>query len=144
MTPQERADKSAEAMWAADGASKFIGISLDSVAPGKAIGHITVEKHHVNGLDICHGGTIFHLADTIFAFACNSYNTRVVAQQCSINFMAAGMLGDTLTATAQEVLAQGRSGIYDVTVANQNGDIVALFRGNSRQIRGTNFPEDGI
>lgn len=142
MTPQERADKSAAAMWGSDSASKFIGISLDSVAPGKAVGHIKVEKHHVNGLDICHGGTIFHLADTIFAFACNSYNNRAVAQQCSINFMAAGMLGDTLTATASEVLVKGRNGIYDVMITNQNGEEIALFRGNSRQVRGTNFPED--
>ena len=142
MTPQERAEKSAAAMWAEDGASKFIGISLDSVTPGKAVGHIKIEKHHVNGLEICHGGTIFHLADTIFAFACNSYNNRAVAQQCSINFMAAGMLGDTLTARATEVLVKGRNGIYDVMITNQNGDEVALFRGNSRQVRGTNFPED--
>lgn len=144
MTPQERADKSAAAMWASDSASKFIGISLDSVAPGKAVGHINVEKHHVNGLDICHGGTIFHLADTIFAFACNSYNNRVVAQLCSINFAAAGMLGDTLTATASEVLVKGRNGIYDVTITNQNGDEIALFRGNSRQVRGTNFDEERV
>jgi acyl-CoA thioesterase len=142
MTPQQRADKSAAAMWSSDAASQFIGISLDSVAPGKATGHIKVEKHHVNGLDICHGGTIFHLSDTIFAFACNSYNNRAVAQQCSINFMAAGMLGDTLTATATEVMVKGRNGIYDVMITNQNGDEIALFRGNSRQVRGTNFPED--
>ncbi|MFK7854314.1 MAG: hydroxyphenylacetyl-CoA thioesterase PaaI [Granulosicoccus sp.] len=142
MTPQERAEKSSAAMWAGDSAAKYVGISLDSVGPGTAVGHIVVEKHHVNGLNICHGGTQFHLADTIFAFACNSYNHRVVAQQCSINFIAAGMLGDTLTAKATEVLVRGRSGIYDVLITNQHGETIALFRGNSRQIKGTNFPED--
>lgn len=142
MTPQERAEKSAAAIWSADNASKFIGISLDSVGPGTAVGHIVVTKNHVNGLNICHGGTLFHLADTLFAFACNSYNNRVVAQHCSINFMAAGMLGDTLTAKAREVVLRGRSGVYDVSITNQDGDAIALFRGNSRQIKGTNFVED--
>lgn len=142
MTPQERAEKSAAAIWSSDSASKFIGISLDSVGPGTAVGHIVVTEHHVNGLNICHGGTLFHLADTLFAFACNSYNKRVVAQHCSINFMSAGVLGDTLTAKANEVILRGRSGVYDVSITNQNGDTIALFRGNSRQIKGTNFVED--
>jgi len=142
MTPQERAEQSAAAIWAGDSASKFIGISMDSVGPGIAVGHIVVQKHHVNGLDICHGGTLFHLADTIFAFACNSFNKRAVAQHCSINFIAPGMLGDTLTAAASKVNESGRNGIYDVSITNQKDETVALFRGNSRQIKGTNFPED--
>jgi acyl-CoA thioesterase len=142
MTPQQRAERSAVAMWAADDASKWLGAELDAVGPGSARMSMKVEKHHTNGHDICHGGFIFTLADSAFAFACNSYNRTTVAQQNSISFVAPGRLGDTLTAEAAEVALSGRSGIYDVIVTNQDGDVIAVMRGCSRTIKGVNFEED--
>ncbi len=139
LSPQEIAERSAEAMWARDDASKWLGCSLDAVAPGGATLSMTVEKHHTNGHDICHGGYIFTLADSAFAFACNSYNQIAVAQHNSITFIAPGALGDRLTAVAREVARFGRSGIYDVRVENQEGKRIAEFRGNSRVISGTHF-----
>ena len=103
---------------------------------------MTVEAHHTNGHKICHGGFIFTLADSTFAFACNSYNQRTVAQQNAITFCAPGQLGDRLVARAVEVVRSGRSGVYDVTVSNQDGTIIAVMRGNSRQIGGTHIEED--
>lgn len=103
---------------------------------------MTVETHHTNGHDICHGGYIFTLADSAFAFACNSYNQIVVAQHNSITFIAPGALGDRLTAVAREVARFGRSGIYDVRVENQDGKVIAEFRGSSRVVSGKHFEED--
>ncbi len=143
MTPEERARKSADAMWANDDASKWLGMSLDDVGPGTAKVSFTVEKHHTNGHDMCHGGYIFTLADSAFAFACNSYNQRAVAQHNSITFLAPGKLDDRLTAVAREVVSAGRSGIYDATVETQDGTVIAAFRGNSRTIGGTHFDEPG-
>lgn len=140
---QEIARKSADAMWANDDASKWLGMTLDDIGPGEAIMSFTVEKHHTNGHDICHGGYIFTLADSAFAFACNSYNRIVVAQQASITFIAPGKLGDRLTAEAREVARYGRSGIYDVRVRDREGRPVAEFRGASRQIDGKHFEEPG-
>lgn len=142
LSAAERAERSAAAMWAADDASKWLGASLDAVGPGTARLSITVEKHHTNGHAICHGGFIFTLADSAFAFACNSYNRTTVAQQNSISFVAPGRLGDRLTAEAVEVVVAGRSGVYDVTVTNQDGVVIALMRGVSRTIKGVNFEED--
>ena len=142
ITPQERAERSAAAMWAADDASKWLGASLDAVGPGWARLSMTVEKHHTNGHAICHGGFIFTLADSAFAFACNSYNQATVAQHNTISFIAPGRLGDRLTAEAREVSLVGRSGIYDVSVTNQDGAMIAAFRGCSRTIGGVNFEED--
>ncbi len=142
LSPQEIAERSAQAMWARDDASKWLGCSLDAVAPGSATLSMTVETHHTNGHDICHGGYIFTLADSAFAFACNSYNQIVVAQHNSITFIAPGALGDRLTAVAREVARFGRSGIYDVRVENQDGKVIAEFRGNSRVIGGKHFEED--
>jgi len=102
---------------------------------------MTVEQHHCNGHGTCHGGVSFSLADSTFAFACNSRNRVTVAQHNLISYLAPGRLGDRLTATAVEVKA-GRSGIYDVTVANQDGKVIAEFRGFSRTIDGTLFEED--
>jgi acyl-CoA thioesterase len=135
------ATRSADAMWANDTASKSLGIELKHVAPGCAELSLTVEERHTNGHDICHGGYIFTLADTAFAFACNSYNQVAVAQHNTITFVAPGQLGDTLTATATEVHRAARSGIYDAIVTNQNGDTIALFRGNSRTLNNTLFEE---
>lgn len=135
------AERSADAMWANDTASKSLGIELKRVTPGCAELTLTVEERHTNGHGICHGGYIFTLADTAFAFACNSYNQAAVAQHNTITFVAPGQLGDTLTAIATEVHRAGRSGVYDATVTNQNGDIIALFRGNSRTLKNTLFEE---
>lgn len=141
MTPQERAERSAAAMWATDAASKWLGMTLDSVGPGTATLSFTVQDHHLNGHRICHGGYIFTLADSAFAFACNSYNQVTVAQENSITFLTPGQPGEVLTATATEAGRSGRSGVYDVTVTGADGRKVALFRGLSRTIKGQNFEE---
>lgn len=141
LSPEEVARKSAEAMWARDDASKWLGASLDAVGPGTATMSMTVEKHHTNGHDICHGGFIFTLADSAFAFACNSYNEVVVAQHNTISFIAPGRLGDRLTAVAKEVTRWGRSGLYDVRVTDQAGRLIAEFRGASRVINGKHFED---
>jgi len=141
LTATEIATRSAEAMWANDSASKSLGMRLKSVTPGHAVFTLDVEERHTNGHDICHGGYIFTLADTAFAFACNSYNQVAVAQQNSITFVAPGQLGDTLTATATEVNRAARSGVYDAIVVNQHGSTIALFRGNSRTLNKTLFEE---
>lgn len=141
MTPTERARKSAEAMWANDKASKWAGMEITHVDEGTATLELTVEAHHCNGHAICHGGVIFMLADSAFAFACNSRNQSTVAQHNLINFLAPGKQGDRLTAHAREVSLTGRSGIYDVTVTNQDGQRIAEFRGMSRAIKGHLFDE---
>jgi acyl-CoA thioesterase len=142
LSPDEIARRSAEAMWAQDDASKWLGMSLDLVGPGTASLSMTVEKHHTNGHDICHGGFTFTLADSAFAFACNSYNQIAVAQHNTISFHKPGHLGDRLTAIAREITRSGRSGLYDVSVTNQNGELIASFRGASRTIAGKHF-DDG-
>lgn len=143
MTPQDRAERSAEAMWANDAASKWLGIRLEGVAPGKARLSFVVQDHHLNGHAICHGGYIFTLADTAFAFACNTYNAVTVAQQNQITYLSPGQSGERLTAHAVEASKAGRSGVYDVTVTGEDGRSVALFRGLSRTIKGRLFDEDG-
>lgn len=142
MTPQERAERSARSMWAEDQASKWLGASLDAVGPGTAVLSMTVAPHHLNGQHICHGGYIFTLADSAFAFACNSYNTRVVAQHNTISYLSPGQAGERLTATAREVSRAGRSGLYDVVVTGEDGRQVAQFRGASRQVKGQHFEEE--
>jgi acyl-CoA thioesterase len=141
LSEDEIARRSAEAMWARDDASKWLGMSLDTVGPGTAVTSFTVEKHHTNGHDICHGGYIFTLADSAFAFACNSHNRIAVAQHNTITFVAPGRLGSRLTASAKEIALFGRSGICDVRVADQDGKLIAEFRGASRTIEGKHFEE---
>ncbi len=141
MTPQECAERSAAAMWAGDAASKFLGMELESVGPGRATLSFTVRPEHLNGHGICHGGYIFTLADSAFAFACNSYNRLVVAQHNSISYLSPVRDAERLRADAVEVSLTGRSGIYDVTVTGGDGRKVALFRGASRQIEGVHFEE---
>ena len=104
----------AEAMWKEDGASKGLGMEILEVKAGQAVLAMTIQPHMVNGHGIAHGGFIFTLADSAFAFACNSHNQRTVAAQCNISFIRPGKLGDTLVATAREISRTGRSGIYDV------------------------------
>ena len=142
LSAKEVARRSAEAMWSKDAASKWLGAALDDVGPGTARMSMTVEKHHTNGHDICHGGYIFTLADSAFAFACNSYNRIVVAQHNVITFIAPGKRGDRLTADAREVARYGRSGIYDVRVTDQDGRLIAEFRGASRAIDGKHFEDE--
>jgi acyl-CoA thioesterase len=141
MTPETRAQKSAEAMWADDNASPWFGMEIVEVGEGHATLSLTVEPHHANGHGICHGGVTFSLADSAFAFACNSRNQNTVAQTNTITYIAPGRVGDRLTAVAREISLTGRSGIYDVTVTNQDGTVIAEFRGNSRAIRGQLFEE---
>ena len=142
MTPEDRARKSAEAMWANDRASKWLGMTHDAVGPGTATMSFTVEDHHLNGHDICHGGYIFTLADSAFAFACNSYNQLAVAQENQITFLSPGRKGERLTAVAAEAAKTGRSGVYDIIVTGGDGRKVALFRGLSRTIKGQHFEEE--
>lgn len=142
MTPEARAQKSAQAMWQNDRASPWMGMELGTVGEGSAVLSLIVQPHHCNGHDICHGGVIFSLADSAFAFACNSRNQSTVAQHNMISFIAPGHLGDRLTAEAHEVSLTGRSGIYDIRVTNQDGTLIAEMRGMSRAIRGQLFPED--
>ena len=142
MTPQIRARRSAEAMWASDRASQWLGLRLDEIGPGRAVLSMEVAEHHLNGHAICHGGFIFTLADSAFAFACNSYNQVAVAQENQITFLDPGRLGEVMTATALETARQGRSGVYDVTVTGGDGRKVALMRGLSRVISGQHFRED--
>jgi acyl-CoA thioesterase len=127
----------ADAMWAEDAASRGLGMRLVSVAPGRAELVMTVTDRMVNGHKNCHGGFIFTLADSAFAFACNTYDQRTVAQHCAVTFVAPGRLGDELTARAIEKNRSGRSGIYDITVTRQDGSVIAEFRGHSRTIEGS-------
>ncbi len=137
----ELARRCAQAMWDDDAASQALGMELLDVAPGRAVLRMTIRPDMVNGHDIAHGGFTFSLADSAFAFACNSYNRRTVAQGCDINFLAAVRSGDVLTAEAVERHRRGRSGIYDVTV-RRGDEVVAEFRGRSREIPGTLVPPD--
>ncbi len=130
----------ADAMWADDSASKGLGMQLISVEPGRAVLAMTVTDSMVNGHNICHGGFIFTLADSAFAFACNTYNQRTVAQHCAVTFLNSAKLGDRLVARAVERQRMGRSGIYDITVAREEGFVIAEFRGHSRTIEGELVP----
>ena len=142
MTPQTRAERSAAAMWAGDAASQALGMTLAAIGPGTATLTMPVRADMLNGHGICHGGVIFTLADSAFAFACNSYNQRTVAQTNQITYVTPARDDDTLTAKAQEISRQGRSGTYDVTVSNAAGETIALFRGQCRTIPGQHFDED--
>jgi acyl-CoA thioesterase len=129
-------------MFAVDTASKdTMGMKLLSCEPGRAVIQMTVKEMHLNGHKICHGGFIFTLADSTFAFACKSYNKVAVAAGCSIEFLKSGQLGDVLTCEGIEQTLSGRHGIYDMKVTNQNGEVIAMFRGKSAQIPGTVIPE---
>lgn len=141
MTPEETAWRSAEAMWSGDAASQALGMRLVDVRPGSATLSMTVRRDMVNGHQIGHGGLTFALADSAFAFACNSYNRSTVAAGAEIAFLAPTRLGDELVATAVERSREDRDGVYDVTV--RCGDtVVAEFTGRSKEIRGRLFDED--
>lgn len=137
MNDRELAARVGEAMFAVDRATKdLLGIQLVSCEPGRAVMRMTVQESMLNGHDICHGGLIFTLADSTFAYACNSRNLNTVASGCSIEFLKSGKAGDVLTCEGVERVLQGRHGIYDMTVTNQDGEVVAMFRGKSTQIKG--------
>lgn len=130
-TPQQTADLVREGMFANDRASKGLGMQVLEVTPGRAVVTMAVREDMLNGHDICHGGFIATLADSAFAFACNSYNDLTVASGFTIDLVARAVLGDVLTATCHEVTRAGRTGVYDTEVVNQRGERIAIFRGRS-------------
>lgn len=140
-SPQGLAEACAEAMWAEDTTSQRLGMRIERIAPGEATLSMAVGEEMLNGHGNAHGGYIFSLADSAFAFACNTYNQRTVGHQAAITYMAPGRRGDRLTAVAREVHRAGRNGIYDVHVTNDRGEAVAEFRGHSRTVKGTHLPE---
>jgi acyl-CoA thioesterase len=141
LSPDDLARACAAAMWKDDDASQGLGMEIVDVRSGEATLTMTVQPHMVNGQRIAHGGFVFLLADSAFAFACNSHNQRAVAARCDIAFIKPARLGDKLLASAREISRSGRSGIYDVRVTA--GDtVVAEFRGHSRTIAGTWLPAE--
>jgi acyl-CoA thioesterase len=133
---QALAERVAETLYASDQASQSHGIRIEAVRPGYARLTMPVRSDMVNGHRICHGGMVFTLADSAFAFACNSYNESTVAAAASIDFLAAAYEGDELTAEATELWRTQRNGIYEITVTNQKGARIAFFRGRSYRING--------
>lgn len=143
MSPEQLAARVGEAMFANDRASReTMGMELVACAPGRAVMRMVLDERHLNGHRICHGGFIFTLADSTFAFACNSRNQSTVAAGCSIEFLKPGKLGDVLTCEGVEQVLQGRHGIYDMKVTNQRGEVVAMFRGKSAQVQGQVIPQE--
>jgi len=135
--PQQLAERCAKAMFEQDQASQKLGMKIESVAPGRAELSMTVTEDMIQGHGSCHGGYLFTLADSAFAFSCNTYDKRTVASGCSIDYVYGASLGDRLIATAEEQSRGGRTGVYDITLTNQDGATVALFRGKSYQVRGS-------
>ena len=133
----EIARRCAEAIWARDKTSQTLGMALVSVGPGRAELSMVVGDGMVNAHGTCHGGYIFTLADSAFSYAAGSHDERTVAQHCSITYVAPAACGSVLTARAVEVSRVGRSGIYDITVKDADGTLIAVFRGNSRTIGGS-------
>ena len=142
LSPQDVAARSGQAMWANDRASRWLGMELLEVRPGGATMQMPLAEEMVNGHGIGHGGLTFTLADSAFAFACNSYNRSTVAAGCEIRFLAPTRIGDVLVAQAVERSREGRDGVYDVTV--RSGErVVAELVGHSKEIRGTLFDPEG-
>lgn len=141
MTPQELAEACARTMWNDDSASQRLGMELIQIAPGQATLTMTVTDQMTNGHGSAHGGYLFTLADSAFAFACNTYDQMTVGQHCSITYLAPGAKGDRLTATAREQSRQGRSGIYDVQITREDGTVLVLFRGHSRAVNRRLLPD---
>jgi len=141
VTREEMAEACAAAMWAEDHASKALGMHLERVTPHSARLTVLVTERMVNGHGTCHGGFIFALADSAFAFACNTTNQRHVAAHCDITYLRPARMGDHLVADAHRRAEVGRSAIYDVSVATGEGVLIAEFRGHARSI-GAKFFED--
>ena len=135
MTEIEIAQRCCETMWRTDVASQDLGMQVEVAKPGCAIACFEVRANMVNGYGICHGGFIFALADSAFAFACNTYDRITVAAGASIDFVRPARRGDTLKAVAVEMSRGGRTGVYDVEVTNQREEVVAIFRGRSYATR---------
>lgn len=143
LSPRELATRVAQAMYANDPAvTDFMQIELVACEPGRAVMRMKVRPAMLNGHRICHGGLIFTLADSTFAYACNSHNRVTVAAGCSIEFLKPAHVEDVLTCVGVEQVLQGRHGIYDMTVTNQRDEVVAVFRGKSASIQGTVIPEE--
>ncbi len=140
--PDALARACAEAMWRDDRASRALGMEILAIAPGHARLAMTIRAEMVNGHGTCHGGFIFLLADSAFAFACNSENEKALAQHCAITFLRPARLGERLEAEAEKRGEAGRSGIYDITVRRADGTIIAEFRGQSRRLGERFFPEE--
>ena len=136
MDSQALAEATVQAMYPRDNASQALGMKILEIAPGRARMSMLVRSDMLNGHATCHGGFIFALADSTFAFACNSRNLNTVASGCSIEYVAPALRNDMLIAEAQERSLAGRTGVYDITVSNQDGKTIALFRGKSYRIRG--------
>lgn len=136
LTPQQVAEATAGAMKPRDVAAQFLGIELQEIGPAHCVMTLVVNENHVQGLNVCHGGYIFSLADTCMAYASNSFDTPNLAQSAQITFLAPGHLGDQLTATARRVAEAGRNNLWDVEVIDQNGKQIAVFRGQTRAVKG--------
>ena len=131
MDSNNTARRCADTMYARDAASQTLGIRIEILVAGGAVAHMIVRQDMVNGFDVCHGGLLFTLADTAFAFACNAYDDLTFAAAASIDFLRPARLGDALRASAREDYRGSRSGFYTVEVRNQDDDVVAVFRGRS-------------
>jgi acyl-CoA thioesterase len=138
---QQIAEACGVRMYEMDHAARSLGVVLDEIEPGRSRVSMTVRDDMVNSHDICHGGMIFSLADCAFAYSCNSRNRKTVAAGATIDFISAARMGDRLTAFAEERALVGRTGIYDVRVVDQNGELIACFRGRSRRVSGAVLPE---
>lgn len=135
-TPQQTAEAVRQAMLANDAVLCTLGIEIGAVGPGWASATMTVRADMLNGFAICHGGLVATLADTAFAYACNSYNELTLAAGFAVDLLAPSQAGDVLTAVACELSKSGRSGVYDIEVSNQRGERVAVFRGRSHTMKG--------
>ena len=142
LTPHERARESGIVMRQNDSAFRALGAELESIGTGTASVRLQITENHTNGHGFCHGGVIFTLADATFGFACNSYNVKAVAQSCNITYISPVKETDILVAEAKELKKFGRSGIYDVTIKNQDETLIAVFRGHSRETTGSIFQEN--
>ena len=136
LTPQQQAEQVGEGMYAKDRASRALGMRVVRIGPGCATLTMTVREDMLNGADVCHGGLITTLADSAFAYACNSRNLLTLASGLSTDFVASALLGDVLTADATEAVLKGNTGVYDVTVRNQSSDVIATFRGRAHRMKG--------
>jgi len=134
--PQQLAELAGRTMYERDPASQKLGMTLEQIRPGYALMRMRVREDMLNGHGTCHGGYIFMLADSAFAFACNSHNFNTVGAGCSIDYLAPGREGDVLSAEAVEQALSGKTGVYDIVVTNQEGRKVALFRGKSHRVNG--------
>lgn len=135
-TPQQTADLVREQMYANDRAVRALGMEVTEISPGSATVTMAVQPHMLNGHETCHGGYLATLADTAFAYACNSYNELTFASSFSIDLVAPAREGDLLTARSVEMSKAGRTGVYDSDITNQRGERIAFFRGRSYTIKG--------